>query len=146
MSFGFSSSYVVLRPERLRSLDRSLIDVFAPLSCSFVALRNAMPANVEKMTPVASSSAGNDTSNAVYTVAPVPSVPSSIPPPSSNVARPSTAPVVAPTSSAVDAMITSLFDTVRSRAPVAPVAPLMLRLFRRRHRIIHVIRGPLSIT
>ena len=84
-----------------------------------------MPANVDTVTPVASSSAGNDTSNAVPPVASVPSVPSSVAPSpprqSSNVFGPSTAPFIMPTSSAADAMITSLFDTVTSRAAVAPV-------------------------
>ena len=86
-----------------------------------------MPDNVEKVTPVASSSAGNVTSNAVPPVAFVPSVPSGVPAPSSNVASPSTAPVGTPTSAAADAMVSSLFDTVRSRSPVAsvftPIAP-----------------------
>ena len=85
-----------------------------------------MPDNVDKVTPVASSSEGNVTSNAVPPVASVPSVPSTVPAPSSNVAGPSTAPVVTPTSAAADAMMTSLFDTVRSRAPVVPVvAPIV---------------------
>ena len=55
-------------------------------------------------------------------VSSVPSVPSSVPAPSSNVAGPSTAHVTPPSSSAADAMMSSLFDTVRSRAPVASVA------------------------
>ena len=106
LSFGFLSSYVLLRPVRLRSLARSLIAVFAMFPCSFVAPRTTMPPNVEKVTPVASSSAGNQKSNAVPPVESVPSVPSSVPAPSSNVAGPSTAPVVTPTSSAGDAMMT----------------------------------------
>ena len=98
---------------------RSLIDVFAPFSCSFVASRTTMPANVNKVTPVASSSAGNDTWHAA------PSVPSSVPIPSSNVAGSSTAPVFMPTSTAADAMMSSLFNPFRSRVPVAPVvAPI----------------------
>ena len=126
MSFGFSSPCFVLRPVRLRSLARSLIAVFAPFSCSFVAFRNTMRANVDKVTPVASSSAGDDTSNAVPPVAPVPSVPSRVPAPWSSVASPSTLHVATPTSSAAYAMTTSLFDTVRSRAHVTPVvAPIV---------------------
>ena len=121
-----SSSYVVLRPMRLLSAARPLIAVFAPFSCSFFAPRNTMPADVDIVTPVASSFAGNDTSNAVPPVASVPSIPSSFPAPSSNVAGPSTAPVATPSSAASDAMMTSLFDTVRSRAPVVPVvAPIV---------------------
>ena len=86
-----------------------------------------MPDKVDKVTPVASSSAGNVTSDAVPPVSSsVPSVPSSVPAPSSNVARPSTAHVVTPTSAAADAMMSSLFDAVRSPAPVASVvAPIV---------------------
>ena len=43
-----------------------------------------MPDNVYKVTPVVSSSAGNDTSNATPPVAFVASVPSSVPAPSSS--------------------------------------------------------------
>ena len=86
-----------------------------------------MPNNIDKVRPAASPSAGNVTSNAVPPVAYVPSVPSSAPVRSSNVAGPSTAPVVTPTSAAVDAIMSSLLDTVRSRAPVAfVVAPIAL--------------------
>ena len=81
-----------------------------------------MPDKVEKVTPVASSSADNVTSNAAPPVSSVPLVPSRIPAPSSNVAGPSNAHVAPPSSSAADAMMSSLFDTVRSRAPVASVA------------------------
>ena len=81
-----------------------------------------MPDNVENVTPVASSSAGNATSNAAHPVSSVPSVPSSVPAPSSNVAGPPNAHIAPPSSSASDAMTSSLFDTVRSRAPVASVA------------------------
>ena len=81
-----------------------------------------MPDNVDKVTPVDSSSAGNVTSTAAPPAASVPSVPSSIPAPSPNVAGPSSAHVAPPSSSAADAMISSLFDTVRSRALVASVA------------------------
>ena len=84
-------------------------------------VRNTKPAKVDKVTPVASSSAGNDPSNVLPPVASVPSVPSSVPAPSSSVAGPSSTHVSTPTSTAADAMMTSLLDTVRSRAPVAPV-------------------------
>ena len=80
-----------------------------------------MPHNVDKVTPVTSSSAGNDTSNAVPPVASVPSVPSSVPAPSTNVAVPSTAHVAPPSSSAAHAIMSSHFDMVRSLAPVASV-------------------------
>ena len=81
-----------------------------------------MPDNVDKVPPVASSSVGNATSNAAPPVSSVPPVPSNVPAPSSNVAGPSTAHVALPSPSAADAMMSSLFDTVRSRAPVASVA------------------------
>ena len=81
-----------------------------------------MPDNVENVTLVASSSVGNVTSNAAPPVSSVPSVPSSVPAPSSNVAGPSNAHVAPTSSSAADAMMSTLFDTVRSRAPVASVA------------------------
>ena len=81
-----------------------------------------MPDNVDKVTPVASSSAGNVTSNAAPPVSSMPTVPSSVPAPSSNVAGPSTTHVATPSSSAADATMLSLFDTFRSRAPAASVA------------------------
>ena len=97
------------------------------LSLSFVDFRITIPDNVDTVTPVASSSAGTVTSDAEPPVASVPSVPSSVPAPSSNVFSPSTAHVAPPSSSAADAMMSSLFDTVRSRAPVASVAaPIVL--------------------
>ena len=86
-----------------------------------------MPVNVDKVTPVASSPAGNVTSNAVPPVSSVPSIPSGVSAPWSTVAGPSTAHVAPRSSSAADAMMSSLFDTVRSRAPfasvVAPIVP-----------------------
>ena len=86
-----------------------------------------MPDNVGKVTRVASSSAGNVTSNVTPPASSVPSVPSSVPAPSSNFAGPSTAHAAPLSSSAPDAMMSFLFDTVRSRAPLASVvAPIVL--------------------
>ena len=85
-----------------------------------VASRIAMPDNVDKLTPVASSPAGNVTSSSAPPVSSVPSVPSS------DVAGPSNAHVAPPSSSAADAMMSSLVDTVRARAPVASVAALII--------------------
>ena len=105
-------------------VDRRIRSVF---SFTFVAFRLTMLDNVEKVTPVVPSSAGNVTSTVAPPVSSVPSVPSNVPAPSSNVAGPSTIQVAPPSSSAADAMMSSLFDTVRSRVPVAsaaaPVAP-----------------------
>ena len=100
-------------------VDRRICSVFRLRS--FV-LRIKMPDNVDKGTPVASSSAGNVTSNAAPPVSSVPSVSPIVPYPSSNVAGPSTVQAAPPSSSAADAMMSSLFDTIRSRAPVASVA------------------------
>ena len=91
------------------------------------------PANVDKVTPVASSSAGSFTSNAAPPVASLHLVPSSVPAlsskvpaPSSSVTGPSTAHVAVRTSSAADAMMSLLFHTVFARAPVVPVsAPIV---------------------
>ena len=105
---------------------RSLIIVIARVSFSFVALGNTMPDNVEKVTPIASSSAVNYALNAAPPVVSAPSVPSSVPAPSSSGAGPSTAHVATHTSSAAHVLKSPLFHTLGARAPVVPVsAPIV---------------------